>query len=136
MNNKQTQEFIENECEFEKNNKEDKENSFETRIFDENNDNEDKEIEEKDIDDEDNTIQLDDVCMSPEESLILKEKVKLVKEIIPTLKKKYRDLLYARMDDLSYKQIEEKLALNECAVKSDLNKARNKLKQKLQKINK
>ena len=88
------------------------------------------------IDDDDNTIQLGDVCMSPEEDLILKEKLNLVEKIIPTLKKKYRDLLYARMDDLSYKQIEEKLALNEYAVKSDLNKARNKLKQKLQKINK
>ena len=82
------------------------------------------------IDDEDNTIQLSDVANSPEEEMILKEKLKLTLETIPTLKKKYRDLLQARMEGLSYKQIGERLAMNELTVKSELNKARSKLRQK------
>ena len=47
-----------------------------------------------------------------------------------TLKKKYRDLINARIDGMSYKEIASKLAMNELAVKGDLNKARQKLKQK------
>lgn len=82
------------------------------------------------IDDEDNTIQLPDVVNSPEEEIVLKEKLKLTLEAIPTLKKKHRDLIQARMEGLSYKQIGEKLAMNELTVKSELNKARSKLKQK------
>lgn len=82
------------------------------------------------IDDEDNTIQLSDVTNSPEDELVLKEKLKLTLEAIPTLKKKYRDLLQARMEGLSYKQIGERLAMNELTVKSELNKARSKLRQK------
>jgi RNA polymerase sigma factor (sigma-70 family) len=82
------------------------------------------------IDDEDNTIQLPDVVNSPEEEIVLKEKLKLTLEAIPTLKKKHRDLIQARMEGLSYKEIGEKLAMNELTVKSELNKARSKLKQK------
>ena len=82
------------------------------------------------IDDEDNTIQLSDVTNSPEDELVLKEKLKLTLEAIPTLKKKYRDLLQARIEGLSYKQIGERLAMNELTVKSELNKARSKLRQK------
>lgn len=82
------------------------------------------------IDDEDNTIQLPDVVNSPEEEMVLKEKLKLTLEAIPTLKKKHRDLIQARMEGLSYKEIGEKLAMNELTVKSELNKARSKLKQK------
>lgn len=67
---------------------------------------------------------------SPEEDLILKEKLDIVLQAIPTLKKKYRDLINARIDGMSYKEIASKLAMNELAVKGDLNKARQKLKQK------
>ena len=82
------------------------------------------------IDDENNTIQLSDVVNSPEEELVLKEKLKLTLETIPTLKKKYRDLINARIEGKSYKDIAEQLAMNELTVKSELNKARKLLKQK------
>ena len=45
------------------------------------------------IDDEETTIQLTDVEKSPEEDLIIKEKLKLTLEAIPTLKKQYRELI-------------------------------------------
>lgn len=83
------------------------------------------------IDDEETTIQLPDVVNSPEEDTIVKEKLKLTLEAIPTLKKKYRDLIQSRIDGLSYKEIAEKLAMNELTVKSNLNKARQLLKQKI-----
>lgn len=83
------------------------------------------------IDDEETTIQLSDVEKSPEDSFIVKEKLKLALEAIPTLKKQYRDLIQSRIDGLSYKDIAEKLAIDELTVKSNLNKARNILKQKI-----
>lgn len=84
------------------------------------------------IDDEETTIQLYNVGEnSPEESLIVKEKLKLTLEAIPTLKKQYRELLQARIDGLSYKDISKKLAIDELTVKSNLNKARNLLKKKI-----
>lgn len=82
------------------------------------------------VDDEESTIQLQGVEKSPEDNLVLKEKLKLTLEAIPTLKKKYRDLLEARIEGMSYKDIAEKLAMNELTVKSELNKARRILKQK------
>lgn len=82
------------------------------------------------VDEDESPIQLADLEKSPEENLILKEKLDIVLQAIPTLKKKYRDLINARIDGLSYKEIAKKLAMNELAVKSDLNKARQKLKQK------
>ena len=82
------------------------------------------------IDDDDNPIQLSDVANSPEDDLVLKEKLKITLETIPTLKKKYRDLIQARIEGLSYKDIAEKLAINELTVKSELNKARKLLRQK------
>ena len=68
--------------------------------------------------------------MSPEEDMINKEQLKITLNAIPTLKKKYKDLIQARMEGLSYRQISEKLAMTELAVRSDLNKARSKLRKK------
>lgn len=82
------------------------------------------------VDEDENPIQLSALEKSPEEDLILKEKLDIVLQAIPTLKRKYRDLINARIDGLSYKEIAGKLAMNELAVKGDLNKARQKLKQK------
>ena len=82
------------------------------------------------VDEDENSIQLSTLERSPEEDLILKEKLDIVLQAIPTLKKKYRDLINARIDGMSYKEIANKLAMNELAVKGDLNKARQKLKQK------
>ena len=48
---------------------------------------------------------------------------------IPLLRKKYRDLIYARLDGKSYHQISEELAIPEATVKTCLNKARAKLRQ-------
>lgn len=83
------------------------------------------------IDDEETTIQLSDVEKSPEEDLIIKEKLKLTLEAIPTLKKQYRELIQSRIEGMSYKDIAEKLAIDELTVKSNLNKARQILKQKI-----
>ena len=55
------------------------------------------------IDDEENTIQLTGSENSPEENFILQEKMQFLEKIIPTLKKKYRDLLMAKLDGKSYK---------------------------------
>lgn len=82
------------------------------------------------VDEDENPIQLSALEKSPEEDLILKEKLDIVLQAITTLKRKYRDLINARIDGLSYKEIANKLAMNELAVKGDLNKARQKLKQK------
>lgn len=82
------------------------------------------------VDEDENPIQLSALERSPEEDLILKEKLDIVLQAIPTLKKKYRDLINARIDGMPYKEIASKLAMNELAVKGDLNKARQKLKQK------
>lgn len=86
------------------------------------------------IDEDDNPIQLNDLGKSPEEEIILQETVRITNELIPTLKKQYKDLLEARIQGMSYKDISKKFALNESAVKSLLNKARQKLKQKLSNI--
>lgn len=83
------------------------------------------------IDDENNTLQLFGLDSSPEEKLILQEKVKLLEKVIPTLKKKYRDLLMAKLDGKSYKDLSIQFALSEDKVKADLHKARKQLKNKL-----
>lgn len=82
------------------------------------------------VDDEESTIQLEDTYKSPEEEMVMKEQLRVTLETIPTLKKKYRDLLNARMEGLSYKEIGEKLAISELAVRSLLNKARSVLRKK------
>ena len=52
-------------------------------------------------------------------------------ELLPTLCKKDRNLINARIEGLSYKDIALKYGMSEMAVKSDLNKARRRLKRKL-----
>lgn len=82
------------------------------------------------VDDDGSTIQLSDTYKSPEEDLIAKERLAIVLKTIPTLKQRYQDLIKARLKGLSYKQISELFAIDELTVKSELNKARQKLKQK------
>lgn len=82
------------------------------------------------VDDEGNNIQISDTYKSPEEELIMKEKLDIVLKTIPTLKQRYQDLIKARLNGLSYKQISELFALDELTIKSELNKARQKLKRK------
>ena len=83
------------------------------------------------IDDEENTIQLTGSENSPEENFILQEKMQFLEKIIPTLKKKYRDLLMAKLDGKSYKTLAEEFNASEDKIKSDLHKARKILKNKL-----
>lgn len=81
------------------------------------------------IDDDDCKIQLADNERSPEEDFIFKQNVDIVMECIPRLKKKYRDLIYAKMDGKTYQQIAEELAIPEATVKTRLVKARRRLRQ-------
>lgn len=82
------------------------------------------------LDDEENTIQLTGSDISPEDKLILQEKVQLLEKIIPTLRKKYRDLLLAKLEGKSYKDLSEQFALSEDKIKADLHKARKQLRNK------
>ena len=81
------------------------------------------------IDDDEYTGQLDSNTKSPEEQMILSQNVEVIMKCIPLLRKKYRDLIYARLDGKSYHQISEELAIPEATVKMCLNKARAKLRQ-------
>lgn len=81
------------------------------------------------IDEEDSTIQLSGLEHSPEDNLIFQQNINIVMDCIPRLKKKYRDLIYARLDGKSYQQISEELAIPEATVKRCLNKARQRLRE-------
>ena len=81
------------------------------------------------IDEEDSTIQLSGLEHSPEDNLIFQQNINIVMDCIPRLKKKYRDLIYARLDGKSYQQISEELAIPEATVKTCLNKARQRLRE-------
>lgn len=84
-------------------------------------------------DDEECNIQLtSETDLSPEEKLILQEKLMVVEEGLKNIKKKYRDLIEARINDMSYKDMAVKFNINENTVKSLLNKARQVLKKKTQ----
>ena len=72
---------------------------------------------------------MDALDHSPEDKLIFQQNIDIVMECIPRLKKRYRDLIYARLDGKSYQQISEELAIPEATVKGCLNKARQRLKQ-------
>lgn len=81
------------------------------------------------IDDEDSTIQLNGTESSPEDSMIYQQNINIIMDCIPRLKKKHRDLIYARLDGKSYQQISEELAMPETTVKTCLCKARQRLKE-------
>lgn len=81
------------------------------------------------IDEEDSTVQLSGLEHSPEDNLIFQQNINIVMDCIPRLKKKYRDLIYARLDGKSYQQISEELAIPEATVRTCLNKARQRLRE-------
>lgn len=81
------------------------------------------------IDEDNSPIQLSGLENSPEDNLIFQQNIEVVMECIPRLKKKYRDLIYARLDGKSYQQISEELAIPEATVKTCLNKARQRLRE-------
>lgn len=81
------------------------------------------------IDEENSAIQLSGTDVSPEDKLIFQQDINIIMDCIPRLKKKYRDLIYARLDGKSYQQISEELAIPEATVKTCLNKARQRLRE-------
>lgn len=81
------------------------------------------------IDDEDSKIQLSSSINSPEDNYIAQQDVDIVQKCITKLKKKYRDLLTARIDGKSYQEIAEQFAMPEFTVRNIVGKARKRLKQ-------
>ena len=82
------------------------------------------------IDDEETSnIQLDEKDYSPEDKYIYKQEVDITMKCISLLKKKYRDMLNMRLEGKTYQQIAMELAIPEATVRTDLNKARRRLKQ-------
>lgn len=80
------------------------------------------------IDDDTVCLQINSLEKSPEDLMIMEQNMDIISKCIPQLRKRYRDLIQARMDGKSYKQISEELAIPEASLKSALSKARNKLK--------
>lgn len=88
------------------------------------------------IDDEDNTIQIP-TDNDPETDFIKSESIEILKCALTRLRTKYRRLLELRyFDNLSYEELSAKLGIPVGTVKSDLNKAKHKLKQFFQIISK
>lgn len=85
------------------------------------------------IDDEDSYIQLSSTAdYSPEDNFIFKETDANITKALSNLKWKYRNAIELRIsDNLSYKQLSEKLGISESQVRSLLCKAREKLKESL-----
>lgn len=82
------------------------------------------------VDDEECSIQLESTTDSPEHEMIVQEDYTKCLEGISRLRYRYRQLLTLRFfENLSYKEIAEKLAMPESSVKSDLYKAKQKLRE-------
>ena len=88
-------------------------------------------------DDSSDVIELRGTAPSAEEILTKKEEYKQLMEAMAMLRSNYRRILQLRyLDDLSYKTIATTLNLPEVTVKSQLYKAKQKLKKQLEKISK
>jgi RNA polymerase sigma-70 factor (ECF subfamily) len=85
------------------------------------------------LDDDTSTVQLrSSADYSPEDNYIFNETDTRLTTAFSRLRYKYRHILELRaIQNMSYKQISEELGLSESQVKSQLNKAREKLKQLL-----
>lgn len=81
------------------------------------------------IDDEESHIQLTETSNSPEEDYIAKQDLDIVYDCISRLKKKYRDLLTARINGKSYAELAEEFAMPEITIRTIVGKARRRLKQ-------
>lgn len=88
------------------------------------------------IDDtENNTPELQEYVPSTEDVLIQKEEHRALMEAMAMLRSNYKEILKLRfIDELSYRDIATKLGLSEITVKSQLFKAKQKLKAKLQQL--
>ena len=85
-----------------------------------------------DVDDSKNlSSPLQSSVHSVEDAMIIKEDYKRLMECMATLRYNYRNILKLRyIDELSYKDISSTLGVPEATVKSDLFKARQRLKKK------
>ena len=87
------------------------------------------------IDDEDNTLQLTEVSLDPESDMIKTEDIEQLKVALSRLRSKYRNLLELRYyQGLSYKELSAKLDIPVGTIKSDLSKAKRKLKELFHKL--
>ena len=88
------------------------------------------------IDNEDNTIQISS-DNDPETDLIKSESIDILRIALTRLRAKYRNLLELRyFGNLSYEELSAELGIPVGTVKSDLNKAKHRLKYYFQKISK
>lgn len=81
------------------------------------------------IDDEESKLQLSGTDSSPEENYIARQDLEVAERCINKLKKKYRDLLNARLSGKSYAEIAEEFAMPELTVRGIIVKARKRLRQ-------
>ena len=89
------------------------------------------------IDIETNTIQLEETAPDPESDKIKTENIKLLRIALSRLRSKYRNLLELRYyQGLSYDQLSVKLGIPIGTVKSDLNKAKRRLREIFHKLSK
>ena len=92
------------------------------------------------IDNEDSAIQVESEDNDPETAFIRAESIDILRIALTRLRSKYRNLLELRyFNGLSYEELSAELNIPIGTVKSDLNKAKHKLKyffQKLSKTNK
>ena len=89
------------------------------------------------IDNETNTIQLEETAPDPESDIIKTENIELLRIALSRLRSKYRNLLELRYyQGLSYDQLSVKLGIPIGTVKSDLNKAKRRLREIFHKLSK
>lgn len=88
------------------------------------------------IDSEDNYIQLQDSELSAEDIISKRESIDQLKVALSRLRFKYRNILELRyFKGLSYEQLANELAVPIGTIKSDLNKAKKKLREFYNKLN-
>ncbi len=90
------------------------------------------------VDDETSLYEFVDTMFSnPEDNFIFKQEKKILGKLIPTLRYKDQELLRLRfVEEKSYREIASSLKIQEEAVKSQLAKAKQRLKLKFNKYNK
>ena len=89
------------------------------------------------IDNETNTIQLEETAPDPESDMIKTENIELLRIALSRLRSKYRNLLELRYyQGLSYDQLSVRLGIPIGTVKSDLNKAKRRLREIFHKLSK
>lgn len=89
------------------------------------------------LDDENYTVQITEENRDPESDIIKSESLELLRIALSKLRFKYKNILELRyFKELSYEQISKELGVPVGTVKSDLNKAKRRLKQIFQKLSK